>query len=68
MSKLTDIRRTSDEFHTIAKQIERSIVAALVQNGYGNATAEYEDTISILAFDALEDLLDRIHEVEARNA
>ncbi len=64
--KLTEIRRPSDKFHTIAKQIERGIIAALVQNGHGNATAQYEDTISSVAFDALEELLDRIYEIEAR--
>ena len=63
---LTDIRRPSDEFSNIAERIEHGIVTGLIKAGYTGATLEYEDTIRSVSFDALEELLDRIYEIENR--
>ncbi len=64
--KIAELETRSDRFHTIAKQIERGIMAALVQHGAGNETAKYEDTIRSVSFDALEELINRVYEIENR--
>lgn len=64
--KIAEIEIRSDKFHSIAKQIEKGIVSALIQHSAGMEASKYEDTIRSVSFDALEELINRVYEIENR--
>ena len=65
-NKLSEINRNSDAFRDIARRIASDINNTLCARGYTDDATEYEDTISSVAYDALEELLYRIIEIENR--
>lgn len=64
--KLTQLSRTSDTFFDVASRIESEMQGALRIYGFSAYVDNYEDTIKSVAFAALEELIERIAEIEAR--
>lgn len=66
MSKLTDIQRNSEEFRLFARHVLDGINSGILVLGKPDDMYDYEDIIKSIASDAVEELLDRIYEVEDR--
>lgn len=64
MSKLTDIHLNSEEFRLFARHVLDGINSGILALGKPDDMYDYEDIIKSVASDAVEDLLDRMYQVE----
>ena len=64
MKKLTDLETDDIAFENLCDTIEQAIASSLVKDGYAKDREEYAAEIKGVSFFAVEDLLERIYQIE----